>query len=217
MDIEELRQRNNIKAPHIDQKTPTSEPIWNREQSADTRRPEEVSEDTLKAETFRASIPGTWSKSNAEDRVLGAGPGAPGTDRDITGQETVNRMPEDSFTSAQADTEDMQNRGIEQQATGPSVGTFGDDDTGQNIGESIISEPHSGMSWFERLPYLWEVDLVCILLTIAGVTAIVMNLSAVLAFIFEILYSIINFIFVVIFCISLTVGAVTLLFRRRPR
>ena len=76
---------------------------------------------------------------------------------------------------------------------------------------------HSGSIIPRELPDLWQVDAIFILLTIAGIVAIVMNLNAVLFFIFKILYAIINVIFNAIFYICLFVGGFFLLFRRRRR
>ena len=76
---------------------------------------------------------------------------------------------------------------------------------------------HSGSIIPRELPDLWQVDAIFILLTIAGIIAIVMNLNTVLFFIFKILYAIINVIFNAIFYICLFVGGFFLLFRRRRR
>ena len=89
--------------------------------------------------------------------------------------------------------------------------------TGLPMGSSTGSG-HGGSSIIPReLPDLWQVDAIFILLTIAGIIAIVMNLNAVLFFIFKILYAIINVIFIAIFYICLFVGGFFLLFRRRGR
>lgn len=76
---------------------------------------------------------------------------------------------------------------------------------------------HSGSIIPRELPDLWQVDAIFILLTIAGIIAIVMNLNTVQFFIFKILYAIINVIFNAIFYICLFVGGFFLLFRRRRR
>ena len=67
-----------------------------------------------------------------------------------------------------------------------------------------------------NLPNLWQVDAVCILLTIVGVIAIVVNLPSVLTFIFTILYSIIEFVFGILFVICAVVGGIIALMMR-PR
>jgi hypothetical protein len=101
--------------------------------------------------------------------------------------------------------------------TGLPMGSSTGSGSGSGSGSGFGSG-HGGSSIIPReLPDLWQVDAIFMLLTIAGIIAIVMNLNAVLFFIFKILYAIINVIFIAIFYICLFVGGFFLLFRRRRR
>ncbi len=74
---------------------------------------------------------------------------------------------------------------IEQGDKGP--GTF----TGKKNGHTVDST-HETYIPIQRLPDLWQIDAVCILMTIFGVAAIVMNLDNVLYCIFIVIYQILE-------------------------
>lgn len=66
-------------------------------------------------------------------------------------------------------------------------GTF----TGKKKGRTVEST-HDTSIPIQRLPDLWQIDAVCILMTIIGVAAIVMNLDNVLYCIFVVIYQILE-------------------------
>ena len=110
----------------------------------------------------------------------------------------------------------------DRQSVEPGIfgGDYGDQNREQvHVDTSGEITPVNGIgvklsAFFRNLPYLWQIDAICILLTAVGMTAIIINLDAVLFFIFSILYSVISLVFSLVFCICLLLGGI-LMFRRR--
>ncbi len=221
MGISELRERNNIAAP-----TTSPESTWNKHVSSrqSPGNTQEVggADDNPIADIHTQSEKAPYR--DAEHNDAGTGPGFFGQNPYIADDEMRNRRQEDSRTYTRTIYEDTQHEETRQHtekspSEGSQPGTFGrsSHENSPSYTPPIHSDTGRLSEFFRNLPYLWQVDAVCILLTVAGVTAIIMNLPSVLAFIFGILYSIISFLFAFVFYIALFAGAILLLFRRRRR
>lgn len=229
MGIDDLRKKNSIPEPpssHERPETghvPSSQPAVHSGTgaSADGKDP---------LEKLRTEITEPQNSSGTERGRGVTVPGSFGQGQYTAREEGVTGTTAGSGESTRITTEPLQNNGTEQETRGIGPGVFGQDIGRGNSTENVYARMHDRgvddstrpvfgriTSFFQNLPELWQVDAVCIALTVAGLIAIIMNLPAVLAFIFGILYAVISLVFTGIFCIALIVGAVVLLFRRGRR
>ena len=224
MNIDDLRKLNGIVVPDTTQQGDTVQ--GGTSNTPETCCPTSAeTEEKKTSDTFIDPPEEIYSQTRNND--LGA---IIDQDEDSVIEELTNEEYGDSHVYTQIEEENTQHKSSEYQTWSTKVGEFGDDND-EKKSDSIVTEDderdvdmHLDMSMTERikeyirkLPDLWEVDFICIMLTAAMVVTIITDLPAVLAFIFGILCSVIGFIFVILFCIIMIIALIYLLNRRRRR
>lgn len=229
MGIDDLRKKNSIPEPPSSREGSGTGHVPTLQSAAHNGAGVSADEEDL-LEKIRTEKTEPQNCSGTERGREGTVPGTFGQGQVTARGEEVTGTAPGSGASTRIPTERTHNNGINQETGGTGPGVFGQDIERGNSSVNVYTQRYdrdeddstrslfdSITSFFRILPELWQVDAVCIALTVAGLIAIILNLSAVLAFIFGILYAVVSLVFTVIFYIALIVGAIVLLFRRGRR